>query len=474
MRHAAAAAAAAVAAVALAATACGGGGGGASLPAGASKAPADAVGFVSLKADTSTEQWRQATKLAAKFPALAPQLVKLERYRRALGSEVDYVWLDFANNGDDGVLLTKPRNLARLKTLLAPDTSSYSSLGDGWVAVGDYAATFKRRARSDHLDRDKDFKAAFGNLDDAAAVRAWARGGPVQSALDRELAGGGAAPRITHDLGDLKALAGFGRAESDGARLELRGTIDPAPDAATFKPTLPDSTPGGAVLYVSSTHLDAPTRAIIRMVADSKPNFEPQLKQVEGVLGLTLQDDVYPLLKDESAVALYRGGRIPQILFEQKVGDEAKADSLLRRIGAIAQASGDVEVATTQIGGTTMQTLTFSRSAVTVYDGVAKGRILVTNSRRLAQDTITGPGQKLSDDPQFRAARDAAKLPGEVAAFAYGDLRNGLPYAFEIAQATGSTVTASDCANTKPLQNALVYLVKDGDDLKLSGFTTIK
>jgi Protein of unknown function (DUF3352) len=464
------AAAAAVAAAVLAAG-CGSGGKKVSLPAGASKTPGDAVAFVSL--DTSSSDWKQATTLAARFPGLAPQLGRLERYRRAVGSEVDYALLDFGS-GSHGALLTKPKDLARLKTLLQPDSTSYASLGGGWIAMGDYADTFKHRAQGSRLDGDKSFEETFGKLDKSAALRFWVRGSSVQDVLDRALAHGGAAPRLTHDAGDLKAIAGAGHAEANGARIDVHGTIDPAPDAATFKPSLPDSTPGGAVLYVSSTNLAAPARLILRMVVDSKPTFETQLKGVEGVFGITLENDVYPLLKGESALAVYPGGRIPPILFEQKVSDEAKADSLLRRFGAIAQASGQVDVRTIQLGGTTAQQLGFKSAKVTIYDGVAKSRIFVTNDESLARETIAGPAKTLADDAHFRAARTAAKLPGSVSAFAYADLAGGLPFLFKLAGQTGSTVGTSERANTKPLQNALVYLVKDGNDLKLSGFTTIK
>lgn len=462
-------AAAAVVAVAVLAAGCGGGGGKKSVPAGASKVPGDAVGFVAL--NTSSADWKQATKLAGRFPALAKQLGRLERYRRALGSEVDYAWLDFA--GGHGAALTKPKNLGRLKTLLQPDSTSYSSLGDGWIAIGGYAKTFKQRLHGDRLDGDKGFKDAFGKLDNSAVLRFWVRGPAAQDALDRALVGGGAAPQVTHELGDLKAIAGVGHAEGDGARIDVRGTIDPTPSPAMFKPSLPRSFPGGAVLYVSSTHLDAPTKAVLRMVARSKPRFETQLKQVEGVLGISLEGDIYPLLKGESALAVYPGGRIPPILFEQKVADEAKADSLSRRFSALAQTSGSVKVETVQIARTTVQKLTFSPT-VTIYDGVAKGRIFVTNTQALAQQAIAGAPRTLLDDSAFTAARAAAKLPKEVAAFAYADLKTGLPYAFSLAQATGSTITPSKRANAKPLQNGLFYLGKDGGELRLSGFTTIK
>ena len=452
-------------AAALAAAGCGGGGS-KGVPAGAGKTPADAVAFVSLKTDTPNDQWQQSLRLARRFPALAGQLGKLERYRRALGPEVDYVWSDFGNGGNDSVLLTQPKDLARVKTLLGSDSSS-ADLGDGWVAFGDYAAQFKQQAEGDKLDGDNTFKDAFANLDESAPVRAWVRGRSVQAELDRALERGGAAPDITHELGDLKSIAGFGRAESDGARIELRGTIDPAPDPATFEPSLPKSTPGGALLYVSATNLRAPLRTLLRLIAKSNPTFETQLQQVQSALGLTLTGDIYPLLEAESSVAVYPAGRIPRILFQQKVSDEAKADNVLRRIGAIAQFGGGAKVETGALQGVTFQKLTFKSPKLTVYAGVDKGRIFVTNALGLV---VPAPSTTLSDDSRYRSARESAHPPRAVAAFAYSDLRRGLPYLF----AANGGVSATARENTKPLQTAYLYLVRDGGDLKLSGFIAIK
>src|SRR5205085_12268802 len=129
VRHGAAAAAAAAAAALLAG--CGGSGSG-SLPEGAGKTPADAPAFVSLKTDPGSAQWKRALSLARRFPGLRAQLDRLDRYKDAVGPELDVVWLDFANNRDDVVALTKPRNLAQLKTLAQPDPASYSAPSDGW------------------------------------------------------------------------------------------------------------------------------------------------------------------------------------------------------------------------------------------------------------------------------------------------------------------------------------------------------
>jgi hypothetical protein len=467
------AAAAAVGALALAGCGKHNSGGGGVVPAGAGKAPADAPGFIAL--DTTGSSWNDALKVARRFPAFtdAVDQRELARVKSAVGPEVDLVWLDFANNGDDVVALTKPSTLAKLKMAIGSSDVAFADLSDGWFAFGSTRALvdrFKSRADGSKLDGVGEFKDGFAQLDKDAAVRAWVQGSVVQAALDRSLQSGGAAPRVTHDAGDLKAIAGQAKAAGDGVALELDGLIDPAPDPATFKPSLPRDVPAGALLYVSATHLEDPVRLILRMVGDSVPNFETRLQQVQGVTGLRLEDDVYPLLHGESGLAVYRGGRIPPILFLQKVDDEQKADSLLRRITALARLSGEVRVGSATFAGTTVEKLTFT-GGVTVYDGVARGKLFVTNAVELARQAVGGAKSSLADDNRFGAARKAAKLPDKVAAFWYGDLASGLPYIFSVA---GSGVPPATRANTKPLRHALLYLVRDGDALRLSGFTTIK
>jgi Protein of unknown function (DUF3352) len=483
-------AAGAVAAVALAGAGCGGGGGGGSLPDGASIAPASAIGFVSINTDFSSAQWKQVTKLAADFPGTPQLIAKFTKatglkfgpdVKPALGPEVDIVWLDARNNGDDVVALTKPESIEKAKAVVhkLDQTSpppSVTGVVEGWfVVTGKKAvlAQFKKAAAGPKLSGDNEFKAAFGKLGSDSSVRAWVKGGFVQSEMDRGLASSGAPPGLTHDVGDLKAIVGSGKAESDGASIELDGVIDPAPDPATFSPSLPSDVPSGALLYVGATHLDAPLRTILRLVGKSQPNFDTQLSQAESVLGLSLDKDVYPLLKGESALAVYRAtGRIPRVLFVQKVDDTAKAKSLLKRFSAIAQLGGSIRVESIQLAGESVDKLTLP--GATIYDGAANGKLFVTNAQNLAEQTIRGPSDSLGNDPLFKSSRAAAKMPGQVAAFAYGDLKNGLPVVLSLAQQSGSQVPPAAFANVKPLQGAVAYLVKDGDALRISGFQTIK
>ena len=165
---------------------------------------------------------------------------------------------------------------------------------------------------------------------------------------------------------------------------------------------------------------------------------------------------------------------MPRVLFVQKVDDEAKAKSVLKRLDAVAQLGGSVRVETVQLAGQSVDKLTIPSAGVTIYDGAANGKLFVTNAESLAEQTISSPADSLGDDPLYRSTRDAAGLPDKVAAFAYGDLQDGLPLVLRLAQQSGSVVPPEAFENVKPLRGALAYLVKDGDALRISGFQTIK
>jgi hypothetical protein len=471
---------------------CGGGGAGGSLPDGADVAPASSIAFVSLNTDFSSDQWRKVADLAGRFPG-TPQLIaqfekqtglQLTDVEPALGPETDGVWLDARNDGDDVVVLTKPDSKEKLDTLLEKsrekgEAATHTLQVGDWVAISGSQALlerFKTASEGDKLSGDDAFKHAFEKIDADSSVRAWVRGDFVQTAMDRGFAKNGAPPRLTHDVGDLEAIVGGAKAESDGASIELDGLIDPTPDPATFSPSLPDDIPSGALLYISTTHLDAPLRTILRLVGKSIPSFETQLGQVESVLGLSLDKDIYPLLQAEDALAIYQGtSTIPRMLFVQKVDDEQKAAGLLKRLGAIAQLGGSVHVETVQLAGESVQKLTFpDTTPVTIYGGTTKGKLFVTNAEGLAEQTINGPSDSLGDDPLYKSARDAADMPGKVAAFAFGDLHDGLPVLLRLSEQSGSTVPPEAFENVKPLHSAVAYLVKDGDALRISGFQTIK
>jgi hypothetical protein len=204
----------------LAVAGCGGGGKAGALPEGSSVAPASSIAFISANTDFTSDQWHKIADLASRFPGTQRLIAELEKQTKgldfqddvkpALGPEVDLVWLDGANGGNDVVGLTKPESMDKLDALLAKAKPGGSKLfaeqvGD-WAVVADSRAKiakFKEASSGDKLDGDKDFKAAFEKLDSDSSARAWIKGQFVQSALDSGLASGGAPPRLTRDVGNL-------------------------------------------------------------------------------------------------------------------------------------------------------------------------------------------------------------------------------------------------------------------------------
>src|SRR6266536_2375294 len=242
-----------LASLALLAVGCGGGGGGNALPAAADVVPASAPALISLNTDFSSEQWKRELALARRFPGAGELLrrassevgnVDFKRdVKPALGPEVDVVWLDFANGGNDVVALTQPKDEKRFAALIKKGSSTGDSqlltekIGGWSIAAGSRAKLdqYRRAASSGKKLADEDaFKDAMGKLDEAAAVRAYVAGGPVQRALDDALESGGAPPNLTPAVGRLESLSASTSAEQEGARFEGGIAIYPARPLPTF------------------------------------------------------------------------------------------------------------------------------------------------------------------------------------------------------------------------------------------------
>src|SRR5881397_2177892 len=98
---------------------------------GATLAPATAPAFVAIDSDLQSSQWRTVDKLLSAFPGKSELLDYLRSslredhgldYERdvkpALGSEIDLVWLDFADDGSNLVGVTKPKDEATFRRMV--------------------------------------------------------------------------------------------------------------------------------------------------------------------------------------------------------------------------------------------------------------------------------------------------------------------------------------------------------------------
>src|SRR5581483_9938808 len=356
----------------LVAAACGGGGGGGggsssagALPAGASVVPATAPVLVSADTDFSSDQWKEASALAKHFPGLPSLLTMLEsqlqkqnvsleqEVKPALGPEVDIAFLDLQNSGNNVVVLTKPDDKARLDALLAKGESPPATTEkDGWTVAADSKAKIDQfdQAGGSTLANDQEFQSVMKQLPADTLARVYVAGAPVQARLNSALSRSSAGQTgLTSGFGTFKGLGLAATAKDNGLRLDgvIDGTLSAAP--ASYKAELPSELPSGALLFVSFDQLDKQVRRVLDAVEKTQPNLKTQISQVEGVLGLTLENDVFPLLSREGAIAVYPStAGLPTIEAVFRVPDETKAKSLVDRIGAIARLGGqtvqDVDV----------------------------------------------------------------------------------------------------------------------------------
>src|SRR5437660_7728189 len=381
----------------------GGGGGGvpaptAKLPAGARVAPASASAFVSLSTDLRSRQGRRRLELYRRFAYTGNLFRTLSRgATRALGSELDLVFLDFKAGGNDVVGLVKPKSRVSFNGLLKPGglggPRTVTAEVGGWTIFADSRALldrFARDARSGKLADDKAFRDAMGRVDAHAAVRAYVSGKPVQRAVDRLLASEGAPPMLSEEVGTLVSMAFGASAEPTASRVDgvVRVAGDVRPNAYTAE--LPEEVPGGALVYFSFNHLDLVLKKVLKAVSEQNPTFEQQLSQLTAVMDITLSHDIYPLFSHEGGVGVYRGKPSPTIVLLLRLKDEARAKRLLGRSVTLAQIAGSRRLTTRSfaLNGTKVAELDLFDGRTKIFAAVFSERLALANSESMMRRLI--------------------------------------------------------------------------------------
>jgi len=481
----------AAAAAALIAAGCGGSAGG-NQPAsgGASVAPGSAVAYASVDSNLDSAAWTKAKALLDRFPGKDDIVAQLRSsledegldyetdIKPALGNEVDVVWLDLGNEGDNVVGLTKPKDAAKFNALAAKSTPPLvHEEVDGWTAFADTQALLDRfdQARSDSgsLQDESTFSDHFAALPADSIAQAWVRGGMLQTKLDQRLQASGLAADLTkNQFGTLDAVTAAVTPESDGIKITSAFNGDLKVGSESYHANLPSSLPSGAIVYVSTSGLGKTVSGLLNELGSSVPDFDRQRAQIELVLGYPLSE-VFDLLNGEDAIAVYEpdGGTVG-VLFVAEVSDESKAQNILTRLATLAAASGDLDVKTVQIGTVQAKELTL-QNGISVFAAVFDGKLVTTNSRKLLEEML-GSGPKLSDDAAYTAAVAGAGVPDQTSGFVYADLEEALGYAFDYVESHGETVPQVVTDNTAPLRGLLLYSTKDGGNITLTGFLGIQ
>lgn len=487
-------AAAPLAALALLAAGCGGGsgskGGASGSAAGATVMPASAVVYLSVNSDLGSDQWKKADALSKKFPGRAKAIADFEKdlakdgidfqkdVKPALGPEIDFAWLDLADNGQNVVAVTQPKDEAKFAALVKKHNSDSSNDKVYTEKVGDWTAFAQSQATLDRLKSaqngskladDDSFKDAVSDLPDESLVNVYVNGGAVRQAVQQGLAPSvGASGLFGKAIPNLSWLSASASAASGGVGFEA-GVKSSNMKGKSYKAELVDRLPAGALVDLSFNNLASNLRRVL-----GQAGLKAQAAQVEQALGIT-ESDLLKLLSNEGALAVYpsaRGERYPSVELLLKVTDQAKARKLLNRLSALAPMAG-VTVKPVKIGGVAAHELVVS-GEISVYYGLFDGVIGVSNSRS-ALAGLGSAGVKLSSDPVYTDARSAAKAPDSTTGFAYVNLRGLFA---EFSKVLGGLSFDSDSAelraNLAPLRSFFAYGAREDDVTHLNGFLVIK
>ena len=465
-----------VAALSLPAVGCGEG----SSPgaAGASVAPAATQVFVSVDTSFDSSEWEAARSLLGKFPdgdravdwvlgELGGKGVDFEEdVKPALGPETDFVALDVAGDGKV-VGLTQPEDKAKLEALLGKsDEPLVSREIDGWVAFSDTEANldeFERLRADGTLEDDGEYQKVSGEVADDGIAHVFVAGSALGST---PLAGlfGSDAPSLALSLDP----------QEDGIHIE--GAASPASGdlfADEFSAELPDQVPAGAFLYAGASDLERQLGTLRDSLAEVAPGIERDIGRAESQIGVSLDEDVFPLFSAESALYLRPGFPVPEATIVTQVDDEQAALAVVEKLAnEVSEYYGTAELHSVDIEGVQAKELAVNQ-LFSVYYAVFDGKLVITTSRQGIAD-LQAEGDRLADDEAFKDATEAAGMPSETTGFLYADLDQALPTVFGLMGFSGQSTPDWLERNLEPLQSLVLYGERDGDVAKLVGLLSIQ
>ena len=425
-----------MAAIALPAAGCGGTT--AHVGSGASSiVPASAPAFIAIDADPNSTQWRTIDALASKFPDKQKALDEIKSSLRkddvdwdrdvapVLQGEIDFVWLDLQRNGQNVVGLVQPKDEAKFKQLVAKssDKPAYAKFR-GWYVVATRRATIDRferlsSAATATLAGDKTFAQAMDRLGDSSVVRAYVNGKALMQVKQLR--------QYADKIGKLDWLALRMGATAEGIGLD---TIVHGTPGALFKGTssskLLDTVPEDALVYFS--------------FHGSKGMFNPVLNVPQlGQLARPLRQ-VGRLLEGENALYARPGKGTPEVTLVTTPPKGVNGADIIDRLAPGLRHAN--------VGGK-----------------------FVISTQGSSFRAVNGSGKTLSDNAEFRGAKDASGMPDSTSSTLFVNIHASVPYVEKLAH---QRIPAEIARNLAPLRSAVEYAASHTHEVQVSFFLRIK
>ncbi len=456
----------------------------ASASGGAELVSASAPVYMSIDSNLSSDQWQQVDELLGKFPgfeeAVAQARLSLkddlgldyeQDIKSAMGDEIGLVWLDFANGGENVVVVTKPKDVDAFRRLIerANETESVQAVSaerDGWFVLSNTQEKldhFREQAASgEKLSDNALFKDALAELPDEALVHVYARGESIVEAL-QSFPGMAGTPLTADQRPEFFSAALT--AEGTGFRLVGVGRVeaDPKVQIEPFESKLLGDVPADAVAFLTFRGGDELERQL-----ENDRTYRESLRELEGMLGVRLES-LLSIFSHEVGLYVRPGSPIPEVTLLVDAPDEQEVvgrvntalEALTKALPAqpchVPPQEAGVAVTCVDLGDIQLRTAGFDDKVV-----------LTTGQGAISK--LRGDGPRLGDDEGFASARDAAGLPKESAGLMWIDLEDGIPLILGLADASGTSIPAEIRANLEPLGSFLAWAESD-DDGRTGSFT---
>lgn len=474
-------------------------GSGSDVGAAADVVPADVFVYASVDTDFDGDGWAALEEFAARFPdgenllqSLADEINSGEEgidfeadVKPALGDEVAVVVLDAPTEdplaegtSESFVVLLQPDDDAAFQRLLEKsDEPPVTDEVDGWTVVAETQESldsFLERLDGPRLDSSEDFERAMEDLDDGALARVFVNGAKLSEAYEAESS---EKPPVDALLpgGELPSFGMAFDVESDSARIDGRAVFAGENPYATesYSADLPEKVPGDVLAYVSFNDLETAFSRFRDVAAETDPEAERQLGMAEGLLGVSLEEDVLPLLSGEGALYLRAGAPIPEVTLVTEIEDEENA---LETLDKIVESAGGFEPrlrnpTTVEIDGVEARELPID-PPVSLYYAAFDGLLVVTSSQE-GIAALREESDRLSDSEAFDDALDAAGVPGETQGFGYVDLQRAVPLFLGFAEA-GDAATDEARGYLEPLQSLVFYGDQDDETASFTLFLGVE
>ena len=420
--------------------------------------PADAQLVFALETDPESEQWRRGEALLDRFPGSAALFGGLSRELSdeglsfeddvlpAVGDQTYVVVRDV--NAKDAVLITQPRDPAKLTELLGKsDEPSATRELNGWTLVAETDEALAAFGEDGESLADADwFADAQDRADEEALVTMLVNGAAVQQAAEA-----GVSERCaTVEQGELDYAVGTVTAEDDGLRLLLAASGEGA-EELVGENTLLEHVPSGALVYLGAPGFDAARLGLtdpLRCALDAGGPLD-----AEALLGTSFED-VLDLFAGGFAAWVRPAALIPEVGLLLEPEDEQRAVELIDTLVERAGGFFGVEATTTRVGDIEARELRVG--PVVIRYGAGDGRVVITTATS-GFDALTGEGGSLEDDEAFRDARDAAGIGDDAEVFAYADIDRVVELLTALAAFGESDLPAEVEANLEPLESVVAW-----------------